>query len=151
MKKSQTISPTFVEHFPAELDEGILYISMKYASATHRCCCGCGSEVITPFSPTDWSLLFDGRSVSLHPSIGNWNFACKSHYWIRNNCVKWAEQWSSKQIGLERKRDRHAKQVYFKNATFDDFDDNANSDSLMQSENEKTVWGKLKKKFSFRF
>jgi len=34
--------------------------------------------VVTPLSPTGWSLIFDGETVSLYPSIGNWNFPCRS-------------------------------------------------------------------------
>ena len=45
------------------------------------------TEVVIPFSPTDWQLAFDGERASLQPSISNWNFACRSHYWIKGNCV----------------------------------------------------------------
>jgi Family of unknown function (DUF6527) len=51
----------FVDHIPDVLDPGVLYVSMKYATAAHRCCCGCGLEVVTPFTPTDWKLTFDGE------------------------------------------------------------------------------------------
>jgi hypothetical protein len=47
-----------------------------------KCCCGCGHEVVTPFSPTDWKLTFDCVSVSLYPSIGNWSPPCRAHYFI---------------------------------------------------------------------
>jgi hypothetical protein len=50
-----------------------IYISIRFATVGHKCCCGCGREVITPLSPTDWSLTSDGETVSLHPSIGNWS------------------------------------------------------------------------------
>jgi len=43
-----------------------------------------------PLGPTDWKLTFDGESVSLYPSVGNWNFPCQSHYWIQENKVRWA-------------------------------------------------------------
>jgi hypothetical protein len=39
----------------------------------------------SPLSPTDWKLTFDGVSVSLHPSDGNWSFPCRSHYRIEYN------------------------------------------------------------------
>lgn len=92
MTRVARLVPEFVEFAPPELKEGVLYVSMIYASAVHRCCCGCGEKVVTPFSPTDWKLTFDGDSVSLHPSIGNWSFKCRSHYWIERNAVKWADQ-----------------------------------------------------------
>jgi hypothetical protein len=30
----------FVQYIPERLDSGVLYISMEYATAAHRCCCG---------------------------------------------------------------------------------------------------------------
>jgi len=63
--------------------------------------------------PTDWTLLFDGKTVSLEPSIGNWSFPCQSHYYIRKNRVKWAPKWSREQIERGRRQDSHAKQSYF--------------------------------------
>jgi hypothetical protein len=45
-----------------------------------------------------WNLTFDGVFITLHPSVGNWNLPCKSHYWIDRNRVKWAGMWTSDQI-----------------------------------------------------
>ena len=103
----------FVELIPGKLEDGIIYISFAYATAVHRCCCGCGNEVVTPFSPTDWKLTFDGESISLDPSVGNWSFDCKSHYWIESGMVNWAPRWSQRQIEEGRARDRVAKNKYF--------------------------------------
>ena len=86
---------------------------MEFATAVHKYCCGCGCEVVTPLSPTDWKLTFDGVSVSLSPSIGNWSFPCRSHYWIVNNAVRWAGDWSPEQIAACRAGDRRAKTAYF--------------------------------------
>jgi hypothetical protein len=67
---------------------GVLYVSPGYATVTHLCCCGCGAEVVTPLSPTDWKLTFDGVAISLSPSVGNWSLPCRSHYFIdRIACV----------------------------------------------------------------
>jgi Family of unknown function (DUF6527) len=93
-----TLTPEFIELAPPELQVGVLYVSMRYSTAIHRCCCGCGRKVVTPLSPTDWQLFFDGDSVSLTPSIGNWSFKCQSHYWIRKNRVEWAPRWTRKKI-----------------------------------------------------
>jgi hypothetical protein len=93
----------FVEFVPDCLDEGVLYISMPYATAVHRCACGCGHQVVTPLSPTDWSLTFDGETVSLDPSIGNWSFPCKSHYWIWGGNVIWSNAWTPRKILASRK------------------------------------------------
>ena len=88
----------FVEYIPDNLKSGVLYISITYKIVIHKCCCGCGQEVVTPISPVDWKLIFNGESISLYPSIGNWSFDCKSHYWIENNKVKWAKRFSKKKI-----------------------------------------------------
>jgi hypothetical protein len=102
-----------VDFIPEQLQEGVLYISLRYATAAHKCCCGCGQEVITPLTPTDWSISFDGKVASLTPSIGNWSFPCRSHYWISKNKVVWAGQMSQRQIKGVRARDRAVKQRYF--------------------------------------
>lgn len=88
----------FVENVPDILEDNLLYISILYETVIHKCCCGCGNEVVTPLSPTGWSLIFDGETISLKPSIGNWNFKCKSHYWITNNKVLWSYTMSSGEI-----------------------------------------------------
>lgn len=112
--KMQThISHQLVEFIPEQLDEGVLYISKRYGTAVHKCCCGCGEEVVTPLNPTDWSLRINGNAVSLHPSIGNWSYACRSHYFIRKSKVIWADQMSERRIKRIRASDRAAKQVYF--------------------------------------
>ena len=103
----------FVEFIPDDLEQGTIYVSIRFATASHLCCCGCGNKVVTPIRPTDWKLIFDGKTISLDPSIGNWSFACKSHYWIRNNRVKWAPRWSNDEIERGRSHDRAAKQEYF--------------------------------------
>lgn len=95
----------FVEFIPDDLGSNTIYISIAFATVAHRCCCGCGSEVVTPLSPTDWQLTFDGETVSLYPSIGNWSFPCQSHYWIDRNGIRWAEQWSEERIAAGRARD----------------------------------------------
>lgn len=113
MKPEITLAHEFVEFIPKALEERVLYISIPYATAAHRCCCGCGAEVVTPLSPTDWSLIYDGEAVSLTPSIGSWTLPCRSHYWIIGNRVEWARAWSKKQIECERARDRDDKAKYF--------------------------------------
>lgn len=103
----------FVEYVPDNLADGVLYISIPFATAVHRCCCGCGSEVVTPITPTDWSLTFDGESISLSASIGNWSLACQSHYYINHNQVRWVEKWSPEMIAVGRAMDRRAKARYY--------------------------------------
>lgn len=94
----------FVERIPRDLEQGILYLSPEFATAIHLCACGCGREVVTPLARTGWTMLFDGDSVSLNPSIGNWSFPCESHYWIWKNKVEWAPRWSRARIAANRSR-----------------------------------------------
>lgn len=111
--KRTTTGHTFVEYIPELLEEGVVYVSVAYATVVHKCFCGCANEVVTPLSPTDWELTFDGETISLHPSVGSWNLDCRSHYWIRRNVVVWAPMWSREQIKAERARDKKAKTTYF--------------------------------------
>ncbi|GAB5524637.1 MAG: hypothetical protein Roseis2KO_25090 [Roseivirga sp.] len=104
----------FVEYIPEALEPDTLYISIEYATAVHKCCCGCGNEVVTPLSPTDWQLTFNGETVSLSPSIGNWNFDCQSHYFIRKNKVEWATAWTREEIQEGRAEDSKAKSDFYK-------------------------------------
>jgi hypothetical protein len=110
------LEPEFVRHLPDTLEDGKLYISMEFATAAHACCCGCGSEVITPFASTDWSMTFDGETVSLSPSIGNWYLPCQSHYVIRKGEVLQGRHWSKEQVEAEWRRDRRAKAAYYQSA-----------------------------------
>jgi hypothetical protein len=103
--KASAIRPEFVEFIPKLLEPGVLYVSEKYRTASHLCACGCGEKVVTPLSPADWHLSMDGGKVSLHPSIGNWNYACQSHYWIRRNGISWAGSMSKGQIKRVQARD----------------------------------------------
>lgn len=115
MKPEVVLKHEFVDFIPNGLKEGVIYISIGFTTVAHNCCCGCGREVVTPLSPTDWKLIFDGQSVSLDPSIGNWSFPCQSHYWIRRNKVRWAERWTQAQIDAGRSHDRLSKERYFGN------------------------------------
>ena len=113
MKPEIVLAYEFVEYIPEELKEHTLYVSRQYGTAVHKCCCGCGREVVTPLSPTGWRLTFDGNSVSLYPSIGSWSLPCQSHYLIRSNRVVWAPQWSQKRVARGRAREALAKERYF--------------------------------------
>ena len=88
----------FVEFIPEELREGVLHVSIPYATATHLCACGCGIEIVTPLSPADWEMTFNGETVSLWPSIGSWGLPCRSHYFIERGDVRLAKKMSLGQI-----------------------------------------------------
>lgn len=82
------LQPVFSEYIPADVQDGILHISMEYATATHLCACGCGAKVVTPLGRAGWALTFDG-TITLRPSIGNGQMPCRSHYLISRNHVDW--------------------------------------------------------------
>lgn len=106
--KIDKLRPEFVEYIPTVLEEGILYISMKYATAVHLCACGCRQKVVTPISPNAWSLLYDGEGITLSPSIGNYEQDCMSHYFIRRNRIIWcSNNWDKVDISKRRKKKKY--------------------------------------------
>ena len=113
MNQDIVLKHEFVEFIPAELRQGTIYVSIRFGTASHMCVCGCGNKVVTPLRPTDWKLIYDGKSVSLDPSIGNWSFACQSHYWIKNNRVRRAERWCKEHVDAGREHDRRVKREHF--------------------------------------
>ena len=110
----ETIAYVPVEHVPEDMEDGKLYVSEKFKLAVHRCCCGCGEEVVTPLHPTEWSLAVEDGLATMKPSIGNWSFACRSHYWIREGRIVWAEDLSQEEIEYGRERDRKEKEEYYR-------------------------------------
>lgn len=113
MMRHEVLEHRFVEHFPDWLEPGLLYVSLKFGSVAHSCCCGCGEEVVTPLTPTDWNITYDGETITLHPSVGSWTLPCRSHYVIRHGRVVEAPPWADAKIAAERRRDRRAKASYF--------------------------------------
>lgn len=85
----------FLESFPEPLEAGKLYVSMEYASVAHLCACGCGREVVTPLRKDAWRLEYDGQGITLSPSVGSRNLACRSHYYIREGKVQWLPKMDS--------------------------------------------------------
>jgi hypothetical protein len=112
MARQASLKHEFVELIPAELAPGTLYISRKYNTAVHLCCCGCGLEVVTPLNPAKWRLSEHGKTVSLFPSIGNWSFPCRSHYWIERGRVRWSYQMAKRQVATVRMHDQIAAEQY---------------------------------------
>lgn len=112
MRPSLKIRHEFVEFIPKEREPGVIYISIPYATAVHDCFCGCKTKVVTPISPTGWQLFYDGESISFYPSVGNWAFACRSHYWIKHGWVVWAGDMSPGEIAAGRAQDRALRDTY---------------------------------------
>ena len=105
--KIKVLTPMYVANLPEQLEEGVFYICEDFSATAHKCCCGCGEEVYIKLGPAKWQLTkeTDG-TVSLHPSVGNWKYACRSHYWIENNRVIDAGAMSNRAIKGVLERDR---------------------------------------------
>lgn len=103
IRNSKKFGFEFVETIPRQLEEGILYISPEFETATHLCACGCKEKVVTPLSSDGWKLIYTGTTVTLDPSIGNWSLPCRSHYYIKKNTIVWANNWNDGQIEATRK------------------------------------------------
>ncbi|OIN56328.1 DUF6527 family protein [Arsenicibacter rosenii] len=147
--KTKSLRHSFVKYIPETLEDGVLYISIDYCTAAHKCVCGCGNKVITPITPTDWELTFNGEAITLSPSIGNWSFDCQSHYWVKNSEIQWAGKWSRYEIDEGRRNDQIKKQIHF--SKVDNLAD-------VSAENEKNItrqghsqgfWRKLFQRFGF--
>lgn len=113
MMRHSVLEHRFVGHFPESLAPGVLYVSLEFGSVAHSCCCGCGEEVVTPLTPTDWNITYDGETITLFPSVGSWTLPCRSHYVVRRGKVIEAPPWTDAEIAAERRRDRKAKASYF--------------------------------------
>jgi Family of unknown function (DUF6527) len=111
--KHSALTHQFVDYIPADPAEGTLYVSLTYNTAVHRCACGCGNKVATPITPADWQLSYNGETISLTPSIGNWGFPCRSHYWIDAGRIRWSGPWTPGQIAAGRAHDDHGRARYF--------------------------------------
>ncbi len=107
------IEHEFVDSIPDALEELTAYVCIRYATVVHLCCCGCGTEVVTPLGLTDWRLTYDGETISLAPSIGNWSLLCRSHYWIERGTIRWAPSWSDDRVRDGRVDDLRRKREYF--------------------------------------
>lgn len=97
-----------VDRLPEHLEEEIVYISEEYEVAALKCACGCGHKVTL--------LLGDGHEVreieeraDIWPSIGVWDAPCRSHFFIRNGQIRWADRWSEERIreAMESQLARH--------------------------------------------
>lgn len=102
-----------VHYMPKDLEEGVLYVSEEFSTAAHLCACGCGSKIRTPLGPTEWSFKETNSGPTLHPSIGNWQQACKSHYFIHQGKVVWSRKWSPAEIEAGRLAEEIRRKAYY--------------------------------------
>lgn len=106
------------EFLPDELDEGVLYVSLRYSIVVHLCACGCRTKVFCALDPSDYKITFDGQSISMWPSIGNWDFHCRSHYIIRRGQVQWVPAISYAAVTAGSRSDKKAKDARVKRFDF---------------------------------
>lgn len=131
----------FVDLIPDIIEEGILYISLDFGTVIHKCACGCGSEVNTPLTPTGWKMIYNGEAISLKPSVGNWSFDCKSHYWITNNKVEWSLKWSDEIINKVRAEEVSEREEYYGNKESKNLEEGlSDSVELPRPKSEKKSW-----------
>jgi hypothetical protein len=147
MKPEVVLAYEFVDFIPDDLKDRTLYVSITYCTAVHKCCCGCGREVVTPVSPTGWQLTFDGKAVSLYPSIGSWRLPCQSHYFITKNKAVWAQKWTKRQIAEGREREARAREKYFADTQHTDAAE-APSAPAARPKGTESLWQKITKWFS---
>ena len=87
MLKKKKLKHLFVDSIPATLQEGVIYVCLKHNIVSHLCACGCGQRIDTPLDPSEWKLTYDGKTISLYPSIGNWDIPCRTHYFISGDMI----------------------------------------------------------------
>lgn len=87
MKTIKQVDVAFekVEFMPdfKDFKDNVIYISDEYKTASHKCMCGCGTEVNMPLTDYWWKYQIDSNDrISMQPSVGNYQIPCKSHYII---------------------------------------------------------------------
>lgn len=102
-----------VYYMPKELKPGVLYVSEEFGTAAHLCACGCGAKIRTPLGPTDWKLEETESGPTLRPSVGNWQQACQSHYWIYRGKIEWSDKWTPEQITWGRRAEEERRRAYY--------------------------------------
>src|SRR6266568_872058 len=113
MSRIDAVTFEFVDLLPPTLVDGVVYISLEHRIVIHNCCSGCGERVVNGLSPAQWTLTFDGETISLSPSIGNGALACNSHYWIRQNKVIWAKPLTAAQTRASQRADSKAAVAHY--------------------------------------
>lgn len=121
--KTFTIKLVEVDSMPRDLEPNTLYYLERFGTASHLCACGCGAKIRTPIDVNEWSIVKTEQGPTLHPSVGNWQKECKSHYYIRKGKIVWCGAWTEKQIQEGRYREQQARidhynRIYSKQSVF---------------------------------
>src|SRR6202012_2637432 len=88
-------------------------VHLCICASVHLCACACGWKVVTPLAPIHWKLVFDGRSVSLTPSIGNHAFPCKSHCWLEKGKERWLYEMSEEDVADVRESSKRNQRQFY--------------------------------------
>lgn len=115
MQKLTRFNLARVQYIPKSPEPGILYVSEEFEAAVHLCACGCGLKVSTPLGPTEWSFFDSPEGPCLDPSIGNWEFPCRSHYWIQGGQVIWSGDWTYAQVQAGHRAEENRRRAYHDN------------------------------------
>lgn len=102
-----------VHYMPKELKPGVLYVSEEFGTGAHLCPCGCGTKIRTPLGPAWWTFEETKSGPTLFPSVGNWQEACQSHYWIYQGEIKWASKWTPEEISQGRFEETERRYAYY--------------------------------------
>ncbi|WP_352844153.1 DUF6527 family protein [Mesorhizobium sp. M0644] len=105
-RRTEALDLVCCERFLDELEPGKFYYSDDFRSSVHLCACGCGSRVVLPIKPAGWRLLQNASSFTISPSVGNREFACRSHYLIEGGRIIWLPPMSDHQVQASRARDQ---------------------------------------------
>jgi hypothetical protein len=57
--------------------------------------------------------LLSPAAFEIASAGGNWEFPCRSHYWVRRNQIHWAPQWTPQKIKQGRERDAADLERYY--------------------------------------
>lgn len=102
-QKVRHIPELLMPWIPGEekLEDGVLYVAVAEEQdeqfVQYNCPCGCGKVVWIPYykqvqqkeETPSWGLTETGGKVTLYPSVLSSGFACRSHYFIRDNRIEW--------------------------------------------------------------
>lgn len=103
-----------VHYVPATLEPGVLYVSDEYKIAMHLCACGCGSKVPVSLGPAGWTFTERDGRPTIRPSIGNGQLPCRSHYFITDGRIEWAQAMSAAQTIAALKSDHGRREAYYR-------------------------------------
>lgn len=98
-KRSRRVrGPIYVSSFPDAEKPATSGKLVLVGTATHAkwirlaCPCGCGEIIALNLMRTrspHWTVEHHSdATVSISPSV--WSTTCGSHYWLRHNCIEWA-------------------------------------------------------------